>query len=39
MSNGIIERAAEAEPHRQYSGYAVAPGVVTENLDVMAEGR
>ena len=39
MSNGIIERAAEAEPHRQYSGYAVAPGVVTENLDVLAEGR
>jgi uncharacterized protein involved in type VI secretion and phage assembly len=39
MANGLIEQTANASGQRRHSGYAIAPGVVTENLDVTAEAR
>lgn len=39
MSDELIERAAEGDSQTRYGGYAVAPGVVTDNLDVLGEAR
>lgn len=37
MANELIESLAETEPRS--AGYSVAPGVVINNLDLLAEGR
>ena len=39
MTDGFIARMTESEADKQAAGYAVAPGVVTNNLDLIAEGR
>ena len=38
MGEGLLESVAQGE-EKGYSGFAIAPGIVTNNLDVLAEGR
>ncbi len=38
MSDGLLDSLAEGA-ERGHSGFAIAPGIVTNNLDVLAEGR
>ncbi|HJQ82459.1 MAG TPA: phage baseplate assembly protein V [Candidatus Binatia bacterium] len=39
MSDELLSRLDELGPESQPEGFAVAPGVVTNNLDLIAEGR
>jgi uncharacterized protein involved in type VI secretion and phage assembly len=39
MANGLIETLADQEPAARHSGFAVAPGIVTESFDLLGEGR
>ncbi|MGB9180934.1 MAG: phage baseplate assembly protein V [Pyrinomonadaceae bacterium] len=39
MADELVETLAEADHTPRSAGYAVAPGVVTNNLDLLAEGR
>lgn len=38
MSNGVLEWLAGTEKKRE-SGYSIAPGIVKDNLNILAEGR
>ncbi|HMG36490.1 MAG TPA: phage baseplate assembly protein V [Blastocatellia bacterium] len=39
MSEGFVQRMAKADDERQPEGFAIAPGVVTNNLDALGLGR
>jgi len=39
MADGFVERMAKAETERTSHGYAIAPGIVINNLDFLALGR
>jgi len=38
MGEGLLESVAQGD-EQVHSGFAIAPGIVTNNLDVLAEGR
>ncbi len=39
MSQGLIDALAGNDGDRHMDGFAIAPGIVTENLDFLSEGR
>jgi uncharacterized protein involved in type VI secretion and phage assembly len=39
MSDGFVQRMAKADEERQPEGFAIAPGVVTNNFDTLGLGR
>jgi len=39
MSDGFVQRMAKADEERQPEGFAIAPGVVINNLDALGLGR
>jgi uncharacterized protein involved in type VI secretion and phage assembly len=39
MTDGFVQRMARAEDDAQPEGFAIAPGIVTNNLDPLGEGR
>lgn len=39
MSDGFVQRMARAEGEREPDGFAIAPAIVTDNLDLLGLGR
>ena len=39
MNDALLERLDQLSPDSLPDGFAIAPGIVTNNLDMLAEGR